>query len=93
MKGKIRKINCPTIIVTLIVLFLFGYSIFDATVTKPKIDKRVEYVVYEFDSLKTFLDSKIPEIEAELIKHDAQIKRQDEQLDRLQELAESIRDK
>jgi len=86
------KITWSALLITIITIFLISYAVYDASVTNPSINEKIEYVNNEFDSLKIYLDAKIPEIDEALIKHEMQIKRQEEQLIRLHELTESIRE-
>jgi len=93
MKKKTpKKITWPAFIVTIVIIVLLGYAIVDASISKPKIHEKVEHVSNEFDSLKIFLDAKLPEIDKALIMHTEQIERQNEQLERLNELAESLKE-
>jgi len=85
------KINWPSFILSLFIFFLISYTIFDASIAKPNINKKIEHVNEEFDSLKTYLDGKIPEIDNVLVKHQIQIQRQEEQLYKLHKLTESIK--
>jgi hypothetical protein len=59
--AKISKTN--TIIIGLIVTFIFGYIIYDHFIFKPKINAKITAVSTKFDSLKTHLNAKLPEIE------------------------------
>lgn len=87
-----KKITWPSFIITLVIIFLIGYAAIDASVTTPRIHKKVESVSIEFDSLKVFLDGKLPEIDKALMLHTEQIKRQNEQLERLNELTRSLKE-
>lgn len=91
-KNSTIKISLPSLILSLVIIFLIGYAVIDATFNTPKINQKVEEVSEEFDSLKVYLDTKIPEIDEALILHDIQIKRQEEQLKRLHKLTESIKE-
>lgn len=89
---KSIKITWPALILTAIISFLVLYAIIDASVTNPKIKEKIEHVYEDFDSLKVFLDEKIPQIDSALVKHDQQIKRQEEQLEQLHNLTKSIKE-
>jgi hypothetical protein len=92
MKRTPIKITWSALIISIVIIFLVSYTVYDASFTKPSVNEKIEYVNNEFDSLKIYLDVKIPEIDEALIKHEMQIKRQEEQLIRLHKLTESIRE-
>jgi predicted solute-binding protein len=87
------KITWPSFFIVMILLILFGYAIVDATVYKPKVKEKVDYVTTKFDSLKTYLDRKLPEMDAAIIVHTDQINKQNEQLEKLNKLTETLSEK
>jgi hypothetical protein len=89
-KKKPIKITWPSLIIVASLIFLITYSIIDATVTRPNFNKKVNYVNTEFDSLKIFLDIKLPELESAIELHEAQLERQNLQLQNLGELAKCL---
>jgi len=87
---KSIKITGTSFLIVMILSILFGYAIIDATVYKPEFKEKVDYVTTEFDSLKTYLDKKLPEMEAAIVIHTDQLEKQNEQLDKLNKLTETL---
>jgi len=69
-----KKINAVSIIVSLIIAFIFGYIIFDFFVIKKKIENEVLIVNQKFDSLQLYLDNKIPMIDNAIQIQEEQVK-------------------
>ena len=63
-----------TIIISLMVTFIFAYITFDYFVSKPKINQKITVVTARFDSLQTHLAIKLPEIEKALEKQQQEVK-------------------
>jgi hypothetical protein len=83
---KTIKITWPSLIIFTSLICLILFFIIDATVTRPNFNKKVNYVYTEFDSLKTFLDIKLPELESAIELHEAQLEKQYIQLQNLSSL-------
>lgn len=92
MKRKPIKITWPAFILTIAIIFLVGYSVVDATVQKPKMKDKIENISEDFDSLRIYLDGKIPYLEAAVIKHEDQLQDQQEQLKRINDLTASLKE-
>jgi len=90
-KRKPIILTWPSVIIVIILLSLMSYSVVDVTVQKPKINEKVEYVTEEFDSLKIYLDEKIPYLQESVDRHEEQLKDQEEQLKRINELTETLK--
>lgn len=86
------KITWPSFIVIVSLTGLIIYASIDALILTPKHSNKVEHVAEEFDSLKFFLDAKLPEIEDALKIHTEQIEYQSIQLDRLDELTKTLKE-
>lgn len=86
------KITWPSFIVVVSLTLLITYAFIDAFIWSPKHAEKVEYVVEEFDSLKFFLDAKLPQIEGALEIHTRQIEEQNLQLERLDELTRTLKE-
>lgn len=69
-----------TIICAIIAAFLLIYAVVDFTITQPKIRNNVKEVAVQFDSMKIYLDTKLPQIDSALIIHSTQIQLQTEHL-------------
>ena len=87
---KSIKITWSSFLIAMILAILFGYAIIDAAICKPKFQEKVDYVTTEFDSLKTYLDKKLPEMESAIIVHTEQIEKQNEQLEKLNKLTGTL---
>ena len=81
------------IIMIVIAIILLSYTALDAFKIRPGIKKQVEHVSYEFVQLKTYLDTKIPEIDSVLIIHTRQIEEQNSQLKELNTLTSVLKEK
>jgi hypothetical protein len=69
---RASKIN--TIIVSFIVTVIFAYIGYDFFIAKPKIHNKIAIVNTKFDSLKTHLALKLPEIEKAIQTQQQQVK-------------------
>jgi len=76
------KLN--TIIVSVIVIFIFSYIVFDYFVIKQKIENKIMIVNEKFDSLQIYLNNKLPAI-------DNAIKIQEQQVKDLQEIKNTVK--
>lgn len=76
-----KSIN--TVIFSLITIVLLTFAIFDFTITQPKIRNNVKTIAVEFDSMKVYLDDKLPEIDSALTQHQKAIAAQTKYLEEL----------
>lgn len=81
-----------SIIGTFIAIILLLFAVIDFTITQPKIRNSVKRVAVEFDSMKVYLDTKLPEIDSALIQHQKEIYSQTEYLKELNEVSNLIID-
>ena len=70
------KIKLSSIVVLIISFILLLYVTIDVCIVKPKFNERINNVTTEFDSLKVYLDSKLPELDSIVLIHSKQISAQ-----------------
>jgi len=69
---KASKLN--TIIVSILISFIIGYIAVDYFVVKHRINEKVMVVNQKFDSLKVYLDEKLPMIDKAIEVQQKQVK-------------------
>lgn len=75
--------SMPAIICVFIASFLILYAVIDFTITQPKIRNSVREVAVQFDSMKIYLDNKLPQIDSALVIHREQIREQTKHLEEI----------
>lgn len=92
MKRTIQKKTTFTgILLVLVAIILLTYTAYDAFYLRPHINQRVDTVSYQFNELKVYLDSKLPEVDSLLILHTQQINEQNKQINELNELTKVLK--
>jgi len=90
MKKNNRWLSPQSLLVASIISLLFVYMIFDAFLQMPRYNDKVDEVKRKYDTLSTYLDRKIPEIDSTLNIHSIQIKKQSIQIDELNRSLDSL---
>lgn len=80
---KSKWTSTQSLIIISIIITLFTYIWVDYFIVKPKIEKNVEKIRENFLELSSFLDTKFPLLDSILIEQSAQLKKQNEELDKL----------
>lgn len=80
----------PSVIATVITFFLIIYAVLDFSITQPKIRNNVKEVAAQFDSMKMYLDCKLPEIDSALEQHQKEIYMQTTQLKELNNISSML---
>lgn len=73
MEKKAKWSSPQSLIITLIIVLILAYVAVDAFKTKPQIKQEVELVKLQYDSLSTYLNKKLPEIDSTLKVHSNKI--------------------
>jgi hypothetical protein len=89
MEKKSTKISFAIVLIT---IMLLCYALFDAFYLKPSVNKKIEKVTIEFLDFKTYLDTKLPQIDSALIIHSEEIQCQNKKLEELNTLTKRIAD-
>lgn len=96
MDSKKKWGSAQSIIIMAIILLIFAYIGYDAIKVKPRMRTELQEVRIQYDSLSTFLDKKIPEIDSTLEVQSNQISRQGQEINmlnsRVNELANDDKD-
>ena len=81
-----------TIAIIVVTVYMLSVVTYDAAVFMPEKTKKINRITKNFDSLKTYLDKKLPEIDSALIKHAKQIDDQNRQILELNNLTRILKE-
>lgn len=73
-------------IIIAVIIYLFVVASYDAFISTPKRNAKIEVVSTKFNDLKTYLDAKLPQIDSALFRHEILINDQNQQLEELNKL-------
>jgi len=89
--GKIElKINLCSALCSIFIALLLSYAIIDFSYVQPNIKNHIINVNFKFDSLKVYLDNKLPELDTALSIHAKQLTRQTIQIKELTDLTQEL---
>lgn len=84
------NINLCSAICSIFIALLLSYAIIDFSYVQPKIKANILDVTFKFDSLKLYLDRKLPELDTALTIHTYQLSKQTEQIKELTDITKQI---
>jgi len=88
-----KKSSFTSILIIIIATLLLSYAAWDAFKVRPALSFKVETVTTQFDSLRTYLKTKLPEIDSLLVVHTNQIEEQNKQLIELNKITGVLKEK
>ena len=87
-----KKAGFTRTVIIIVAMLLLSYTAWDAFKVRPMLSNKVNTVTVQFDSLRTYLGTKLPEIDSLLVIHTNQIEEQNQQLIELNQLTEILKE-